>query len=335
LRGDSRQIAVARARLHFGVGHLAWVQAEYGVAREHLAQSIALWNDLDSPRDLIYAKGFLAAVAMNQDDAVTARPYVMECLEYFKTSPDQWGYGFSQVNAGNLAMVEGDQTEAARLYQVAITTLSEVGDDWLVSLPMRYLARMAYRRGDLDRAATLQRESLLHLKEPEERWYLSRSFEDIAVIASARRDYRHAARLLGASEVLREAIGAPIYPRLRAEFDSAVSAARAGLGEEAFAATWAEGRRLPLAEAIIEALDFGGVQPAMDPAHAPVSAARLTERELEVLRLLAEGHTDRESAAILFISPRTVERHVTNIINKLGLSSRLATVVYAARNGLV
>ena len=69
-------------------------------------------------------------------------------------------------------------------------------------------------------------------------------------------------------------------------------------------------------------------------AAAP-AGARLTDRELEVLRLLAEGHTDRESAAILFISPRTVERHVTNITNKFGLASRLVAVVYAARNGIV
>jgi non-specific serine/threonine protein kinase len=334
LRGHSRATAVARARLHFGVGHLAWVQAEYGVAREHLTQSVSLWSNLDSPRDLIYAKGFLAAVAMNQDDAVTARPYVVDCLEYFRTSPDQWGYGFSLVNAGNLAMVERDEKEATRLYQEAITTLAAVGDDWLLSLPMRYLARMAYSRGDLETAAALQRESLSHLKEPEERWYLSRSFEDIAVIASAQGDYRRAVRLLGASETLREAIGAPIYPRLRGEFDKAVAASRAALGEALFTATWAEGRHLSLAEAIVEALDEGAGQCSGAPARAPATTTKLTERELEVLRLLAEGHTDRESAAMLFISPRTVETHVTNIINKLGLPSRLAAVVYAARNGL-
>jgi predicted ATPase/DNA-binding CsgD family transcriptional regulator len=333
-RGDSCEMTVARARLHFGVGHLAWMQAEYGVAREHLMHSVDLWSQLDSPRDLNYAKGFLGAVAMNQDDAVTARPYVLECLEYFSTSPDRWGYGFSQVNAGNLAMAERDEAEAARLYQEAITTLGEVGDDWLLSLPIRYLARMAYRHGDLARAAALQRQSLSLLKEPEERWYLSRSFEDLAVIAAAQRDFRRAARLLGASEVLREAIGAPIYPRLRAEFDKAVTATQAALGQDSFAATWAEGRRLPLAEAIVEALDEGAGQATTTSARAP-SAAKLTERELEVLRLLAEGHTDRESAAMLFISPRTVETHVTNFINKLGLSSRLAAVVYAARHGLI
>jgi DNA-binding NarL/FixJ family response regulator len=51
--------------------------------------------------------------------------------------------------------------------------------------------------------------------------------------------------------------------------------------------------------------------------------------------LLANGHTDRESAAMLCISPRTVEQHITNIVNKLAATSRLNAVLRAAHQGLV
>ena len=61
----------------------------------------------------------------------------------------------------------------------------------------------------------------------------------------------------------------------------------------------------------------------------------LTKRELEVLRLVAEGHTDREVADILVISPRTVNRHLGNIYVKLDVPGRAAAVAYAIRQGLV
>jgi DNA-binding CsgD family transcriptional regulator len=60
----------------------------------------------------------------------------------------------------------------------------------------------------------------------------------------------------------------------------------------------------------------------------------LTPREGEVLRLLVRGLTDREIAAALFISPRTVGGHVANLLAKLGLDSRTAAAAYAVRHGL-
>ena len=61
----------------------------------------------------------------------------------------------------------------------------------------------------------------------------------------------------------------------------------------------------------------------------------LTKRELEVLYLVAEGHTDREVAETLVISPRTVNRHLSNIFVKLDVPGRAAAVAYAIRQGLV
>lgn len=69
--------------------------------------------------------------------------------------------------------------------------------------------------------------------------------------------------------------------------------------------------------------------------HDRTLTLRLTGRELEVLRLVAEGHTDREVADILVISPRTVNRHLSNIFVKLDVSGRAAAVAYAIRQGIV
>jgi DNA-binding CsgD family transcriptional regulator len=67
----------------------------------------------------------------------------------------------------------------------------------------------------------------------------------------------------------------------------------------------------------------------------PVINSQLTHREREVLRLLASGHTDRKIAESLTISPRTVNRHMSNIFVKLAVPSRAAATAHAIRKGLI
>ena len=74
---------------------------------------------------------------------------------------------------------------------------------------------------------------------------------------------------------------------------------------------------------------------ALAPATAPPAAGGLTAREVQVLRLLATGKTNRAIAADLFLSEKTVARHVANIFAKLGLSSRSAATAYAYEHDLV
>ncbi|MBA3443432.1 MAG: helix-turn-helix transcriptional regulator [Gemmatimonadales bacterium] len=73
--------------------------------------------------------------------------------------------------------------------------------------------------------------------------------------------------------------------------------------------------------------------------HGPIGPTarlgRLTPREIEVLRLVAQGLSDREAAARLKLSEHTVHRHIGNILTKTGLPSRAAAVAQAARNGLL
>lgn len=68
---------------------------------------------------------------------------------------------------------------------------------------------------------------------------------------------------------------------------------------------------------------------------APDSPEKLTERETEVLRLLAQGLSNKEIAAALTIGEKTVKTHVSNILAKLGVVSRTQAALYAARIGLV
>jgi non-specific serine/threonine protein kinase len=151
-----------------------------------------------------------------------------------------------------------------------------------------------------------------------------------------------AARLLGAAAAAFEAIGFRVPRHWEGRVVRLEAAARAALGDEAFAAAWAAGRALPLEAAVAEAdavlaeeeaaAPEASAEPAVD---AVAHKTGLTPREREVLRLIADGRSDKEVAALLAISPRTVARHLENIRAKLGVDSRAAAAAHAVRDGLV
>ena len=88
-----------------------------------------------------------------------------------------------------------------------------------------------------------------------------------------------------------------------------------------------------MAEAIARFLE--GREPAGGTRPAEVGEAPLSERELEVLRLVAEGRTDAEIARLLVLSTHTVHRHVANIRARLGVPSRAAAAARALEQGLL
>jgi NarL family two-component system response regulator LiaR len=76
------------------------------------------------------------------------------------------------------------------------------------------------------------------------------------------------------------------------------------------------------------------LQELSNPSDQPPTADPLTARELEVLRLVAQGQSNQRIANLLFISETTVRSHVSNILNKLHLASRTQAALYALREGL-
>ena len=128
-------------------------------------------------------------------------------------------------------------------------------------------------------------------------------------------------------------------PALRAKNERAIAAARAALGEEAFAAAWAAGKDLPLERAVTEAqtitVDASLIAPA-NPDPSPSSVAGgLSPRELEVLKPVAAGLTNAQVAKRLYISPRTVNAHLNSTYRKLGLGSHSAAARFAVEHGLI
>jgi DNA-binding NarL/FixJ family response regulator len=133
-----------------------------------------------------------------------------------------------------------------------------------------------------------------------------------------------------------EALGMELPLARRAAYERAVAALRARLGQAAFAASWMEGRADPeriIALALANQLGDGVGAAWTDAEQGGLS--RLTARERAVLRLMAQGQTDKEIAAALFVTRRTASKHVSAILAKLEVQSRTAAVAIAHRHHLV
>jgi DNA-binding NarL/FixJ family response regulator len=150
-----------------------------------------------------------------------------------------------------------------------------------------------------------------------------------------------AARLIGAAEALRERAGVSLTLELQRELERAAAMARSALGEETFRAAVAGGETTPLdrltaeAQAWVQALPSTGADGSVPAAHLPAPPAirgGLSPREIEVLRLVASGNSNREIAAALVISLNTVARHLSNIFDKIGAANRTEAAAYAHRH---
>jgi DNA-binding NarL/FixJ family response regulator len=141
------------------------------------------------------------------------------------------------------------------------------------------------------------------------------------------------------SAALREAIGVPMPPIERAGYERSLAATRSHLGERAFAWAWAEGRTMTLHQ-VLAALTKMPMTVLAEPLSAPLATIPtypngLTAREVEVLRLVAQGLTDVQVADQLVLSRYTVSTHLHSIYNKLEVTSRAAATRFAVEHHLV
>ena len=150
-----------------------------------------------------------------------------------------------------------------------------------------------------------------------------------------------AACLWGAAEALRQDNSAPVPPIGRPAYEQAVAVVRTQLGEQTFVAAWAEGSTMTPEQALAARgpatiLTPTLVEPSLTPPakFSPTYPNSLTAREVEVLRLLAQGLTDVKIADQMVISPRTVNTHLTSIYGKIQVSSRSAATRYAIKHQL-
>jgi DNA-binding CsgD family transcriptional regulator len=187
--------------------------------------------------------------------------------------------------------------------------------------------RVAIAQGEPEQGERDAHDALACAAEVEAYLLIPDIMECLGTLAGEAGSPREAARLFGAAHAIRQRIGEVRFKIYDAGYEASVAALRDAMSEKDFKTAWAEGAVLSTEEAI--AYSQRGRGQRKRPASGWDS---LTPTERDVVRLVSEGLANNDIATRLFVSPRTVQTHLTHVYTKLGLSSRVQLVQEAARH---
>nr|WP_253900528.1 LuxR family transcriptional regulator [Mycobacterium asiaticum] len=198
---------------------------------------------------------------------------------------------------------------------------------WSIAASWTTRAYVEIAQGEFDAAERDAYDSLDLAVRLEADLLIPFALDCLAVLATDADNHTLAARLFGAAEAARLRMGLVRFKILDPAIESRVIVAREALGDNDFDTAWTEGAALSNEEAVAYALHRRG-----ERTKASTGWAALTRAELDVVKLVSEGLPNRDVAARLFISPRTVQAHLTHIYTKLGLTSRVQLAQEASRH---
>jgi predicted ATPase/DNA-binding NarL/FixJ family response regulator len=276
-----------------------------------------------------------AAILARSGQLASAQAAYELALELL-TGNNGWGVAHALYGFGSLARSRRDNAGALRHFRTALELFRQLGARTEIARCLAGIGWVALASLDLQTASASLAESLELSAATGQRLGIARGLEAFAALGVVRGDDDHAARLEGAAAALRDLVGPVRSAAAQARLDSLLESGHRRLGQNLTASLLAEGRRLSMHEAVRYALSSAtdavsrtdGSAPEPGPAArrkavpALAQASALTAREQEIAQLIARGLSNRAIAAELVISPATAARHVANMLNKLGLSSR-------------
>ena len=318
--GDAHRSPTMQAPCHAHLGHtLAWMgeaeaaQAAARAALEAGSELGGLWEALcNAPLTVAYLAGGDVAAAVTTGVSAAEAFRAVGGLRMVAINP-----------IVDVMLAHGDVPAARRWADDAVSVA--VGCHRAMALSAR--ARVAAAEGEPELAEHDAREALGVAAETDAHLITADALECLAGLLGEAGSHREAARLYGAAEAVRKHTGAVRFKIFEDGYSTAVGAVRDALGHSDFESAWAEGAAMSTMEAIAYARRGHGGR------KRPASGwAALTPAERDVVRLVSEGLANNDIASRLFVSPRTVQSHLTHVYNKLGLSSRVQLVQEAARH---
>ena len=223
--------------------------------------------------------------------------------------------------AAQVALARGDLTSARRFADVDVA--AAVG--WFMVQALATRARVALAQNEPGQAERDARDALTCAAEMRAHLFVPDLLECLAGLTHGAGNHPEAARLFGAAHAVRRRTGVVRFQVYDTEYTALVEATRKALGRQ-FDAAWEDGAALSTDDAIAYAQRGRG-----ERKRPPSGWASLTPTELDVVRLVSEGLGNKDIGKRLFISPRTVQTHLTHVYAKLGLTSRMQLVHEAAR----
>jgi predicted ATPase/class 3 adenylate cyclase/DNA-binding CsgD family transcriptional regulator len=303
-----------------GLGIALAHQGDYAAARAAADAAVEATAELGGLKAAA-AYHVLAIAALAAGDATTAQDATEAGRPLVSAVPQ--ATGLQRVLCAEAALAGGDLVAARRWADDAVSTMTGA----FLSDPLATRARVAIAQGELDQAERDAHDALAHAAEVEAYLYIPDILECLGTLAGESASNREATRLYGAAYSIRQRIGAVRFKVWDLGYDASLAALRDAMGEQDFDSAWAEGASLSTEEAIAYA------QRGRGQRKRPTNGwASLTPAERDVVRLVSEGLGNKDIATRLFVSPRTVQTHLTHVYTKLGLGSRVQLVQEAARH---
>jgi non-specific serine/threonine protein kinase len=248
--GERAGIAAVLYRL----GNLSAEQGDPAEASRFHEESLSIRRALGDQAGIALSLNSLGNLALDRGEFESARSRYEESLLLSRELGDRRGWCWSRHFLGVVAEHEGDFALARSIYEECLPVWRELRSQVQVAWVLHGIGYVAYRQGDFPVACSRLAESLTLFREMDYTGGLVRTLDRVGGLAVARGEMERAARLLAAAASQRAATGGRTALAPPEEFERDVAVVRADLGPAAFAAAWAEGQAMTLAEAIEYAL---------------------------------------------------------------------------------
>jgi len=344
------------AAVLLGLGSVTMWQGEYAFSHAVYQESLAIARRLGNRHLISRALSMIGVILMRKQEYRAALSPLEEALAIERELGNGVGIADTLFKQGSVAFHLGEYEQSKRLIEESLRIGRELRVEYVLAICLARLGMIALRQGDPQNAEMFLLEGLTRARDSGirrwSRWYLV----GLAEVARLRGLVIHAARLIGASEGALSSLDSHYEPATHDEINRIIASVRAEFDEETFTRLCAEGRTMSLDEAIaFSAGSLPDISSEPEQPHVPAGTAslsqgsttlegretpypdNLTEREVEVLRLIAVGKSNEEIARELILSLRTVERHISNIYQKIGATgkvARAAATAYALHHGL-
>jgi predicted ATPase/transcriptional regulator with XRE-family HTH domain/uncharacterized protein HemY len=234
------------------LGHIATNQHDLESAQRYMEECRAIFTELGNRIEANAALSDLGLLAYLRQDLPTARSYLQRSLVFLREAMDTEGTELALNRLGDIARCENDYDVAERCYKECLAIYREIGDKDEIPSLLHNLGYVAKHRGDYSQAIELFREALAMHSETENQAGIAECLAGVASVFTALGQAEHGARLFGASEVVREKIGAVLWPANRIEYDRSIAVLRDLLDDSTFAHAWSEGRAQSIEQAIAQ-----------------------------------------------------------------------------------
>jgi predicted ATPase/DNA-binding CsgD family transcriptional regulator len=311
---------------YFARGFLGVLQNDPGAATSALDRGAALARAAEAP-DVLSQSLAMASIAATMRGDRTSAKRLLDEARTIATGLDDLGATLMTYQAQALnGLIDGDPNTVSTAAAEGARLSRAAGDLYSLGMMLMNQGYAALALGALHDARVWLTEGLLIARQIDDRVAQCYLVGALGCCAAANHDPQLAAKLLGATESLRAEIGATVHSGVAPALTRATQEATATLGTVKFEAAYNAGRQLNRTAAVRVAL--GETDTASTAANP--TGGRLAQREIDVARLVTDGLSNKEIGTRLFISERTVESHVRNILNKLEFTSRTQIAVWMA-----